>query len=187
MNQRDAINPASRQTQWRYALDALQTCISRKGTPKLARIEDMPEGLAKHMRHLPLPEFSETPYVSGPAVAERRVALVSTAGLSMRGEAPFGMGGADYRVIPGDAGPGDIVMSHISVNFDRTGYQRDWNVVLPLDRLREMASDGVIGSVADHHYSFMGATDPAEMESAAKDIAGHMAAEGVNAVLLLPV
>ena len=75
------------------------------------------KGLAKHMRHLPLPEFQETPYVSGPPVAERRVALVSTAGLSMRGEAPFGMGGADYRVIPGDAGPGDIVMSHISVNL----------------------------------------------------------------------
>lgn len=105
----------------------------------------------------------------------------------MRGEAPFGMGGADYRVIPGDAGPGDIVMSHISVNYDRTGFQRDWNVVFPLDRLREMAADGEIGSVADHHYSFMGATDPAEMKSAAKAIAGHMAAEGVDAVLLLPV
>lgn len=153
----------------------------------MARISDLPDSLAEHMRVLPLPTFEEAPFVSGPPAKQRRVALVSTAGLAMRGEAPFGMGGADYRVIPGDAKPGDIVMSHISVNYDRTGYQRDWNVVLPLDRLHEMAADGEIGSVADHHYSFMGATDPALMEPAAKDIARHMKADGVDAVLLLPV
>jgi D-proline reductase (dithiol) PrdB len=153
----------------------------------LVRIADMPDGLANHMRHLPLPTFDTMPYQDGVPVQERRVALVSTAGLSMRGESPFGMGGADYRVIPGDAKARDIIMSHISVNYDRTGYQRDWNVVLPLDRLHEMARDGDIGSVADHHYSFMGATDPALMAPAAQDIARHMAADGVDAVLLLPV
>jgi len=153
----------------------------------MARFSELPEGLARHLSKLPLQSFETTPFVTGRPRQERRVALISTAGLSMRGEAPFAMGGADYRVIPGDAGQGDIVMSHISVNYDRTGYQRDWNVVLPLDRLHEMAADGEIGSVADRHYSFMGATDPAEMQSAANDIAGVMAAEKVDAVLLLPV
>lgn len=153
----------------------------------MARLSDMPESLANHMRNLPLPAFEQTPKADGPPVAESRVALISTAGLSMRGEAPFAMGGADYRVIPGDAQANDIVMSHISVNYDRTGYQRDWNVVLPLDRLREMAADGAIGAVADNHYSFMGATDPALMEPAAREIARHMRAEGVDACLLLPV
>lgn len=153
----------------------------------MARISDLPEGLARHMHDLPLPTFETTPFADGPPVSDRRVALVSTAGLSMRGEAPFAMGGADYRVIPGDAGQEDIVMSHISVNYDRTGYHRDWNVVLPLDRLREMAADDDIGSVADNHYSFMGATDPEKMKPAAEAIAGHMAAEGVDAVVLLPV
>ena len=51
-------------------------------------------------------------------------------------------------------------MSHISVNFDRSGFQQDLNVVFPVERLREMAADGEIGSVAD---SFMGATDPEQM------------------------
>lgn len=153
----------------------------------MARLSDLPATLAQHMLDLPMPVFDGTPYAAGPPVAERRVALISTAGLSRRGEAPFGMGGADYRVIPADAKAGEIVMSHISVNYDRTGYQRDWNVVLPLDRLHEMADAGEIGSVAAHHYSFMGATDPALMEPAAKDIARHMAADGVDAVLLLPV
>ena len=139
------------------------------------------------MRDLPLPAFEETPYVAGKPVSGRRVALVSTAGLAMRGDAAFGMGGADYRVIPGDADPADVVMSHISVNYDRTGYQRDWNVVLPVERLHEMAAAGEIGSVADHHYSFMGATDPELMRPSADAIAEHMKAEGVDAVLLLPV
>lgn len=153
----------------------------------MARISDLPEGLARHMKALPLPTFDATPYAAGPPATARRVALISSAGLAMRGEAPFALGGADYRVIPGDAAQSDIVMSHISVNYDRTGYLRDWNVALPLDRLREMAAEGDIGSVADHHYSFMGATDPGEMESAARSIAGFMKADGVDAVVLLPV
>lgn len=153
----------------------------------MARTADMAEGLAKHILSLPLPTFDTTPQADGPPLVQRRVACISTAGLSMRGDAPFDMGAGDYRVIPGDAAAGDIVMSHISVNYDRTGYQRDWNVVLPLDRLHEMAADGEIGSVAAHHYSFMGATDPEDMRPAAEDIARHLAADKVDAVLLLPV
>ena len=50
-------------------------------------------------------------------------------------------------------------MSHISVNVDRSGFQQDFNVDFPVERLKEMAVDGEIGSVADFGYSFMGATD----------------------------
>ena len=35
-------------------------------------------------------------------------------------------------MIPGDIKAGDLVMTHISTNFDRTGFQRDWNIVFPL-------------------------------------------------------
>jgi D-proline reductase (dithiol) PrdB len=153
----------------------------------MARLSDMPEALRQHVETLPLPVFEDTPSANGPSLSERRVALISTAGLSMRGESPFGMGAADYRIIPGNAEADDIVMSHISVNYDRTGYQRDWNVVLPLERLREMAEDGTIGTVADHHYSFMGASDPETMKPGIDMIAKSMKQEKVNAVLLLPV
>ena len=52
-------------------------------------------------------------------------------------------------------------MSHISVNYDRSGFQEDINVVFPIDRLRELEADGTIGSISDFHYSFMGASrDP---------------------------
>jgi D-proline reductase (dithiol) PrdB len=78
-------------------------------------------------------------------------------------------------------------MTHISVNFDRTGFQDDVNVVFPVDRLREMAADSGIGSVAEFHYSFMGATDPEQLESSARALAGMMREDKVNAVLLSPV
>ncbi len=94
---------------------------------------------------------------------------------------------ADYRVIPGDIVANDLVMSHVSTNFDRTGFQQDWNVVFPLDRLHELAAQGAIGSAAAFHYSFMGATDPKHLEPAAHDLARLLAQDQVNAVCLVPV
>jgi D-proline reductase (dithiol) PrdB len=93
----------------------------------------------------------------------------------------------NYRLIPGGIPAGDLVMTHISTNFDRTGFQQDWNVVFPLDRLRELAQEGIIGSVADYHYSFMGAADPATMESSAKKLADPLKGDRVDAALLVPV
>jgi len=78
-------------------------------------------------------------------------------------------------------------MDHLSVSHDRTGFQADVNVVFPLQRLKELAEDGTIGSVADFHYSFMGATDPNAMEPQARKLVGLMKAEGVNTVVFAPV
>ncbi|MEO8442681.1 MAG: glycine/sarcosine/betaine reductase selenoprotein B family protein [Betaproteobacteria bacterium] len=155
----------------------------------MARLSDLPEWERHH--HLDkisaLPDYGVTPYVGGPPLNERRVAIVTTAGLHVRGDRAFEMGSADYRVIPGDAPPGDVVMSHISVNYDRSGFQEDINVVFPLDRLRELKAEGVIGSIADFHYSFMGASPGHTLESKARELAGLMKRDRVDAVLLTPV
>lgn len=153
----------------------------------MVRLTDMPPATRGHLEELECIPYDTAPWVAGPPLDERRVALVSTAGLQRRGDAPFAVGSNDYRVIPGDAPAGDIVMSHISTNYDRSGFQQDLNVVLPLDRLRELAADGVIGAVADYHYSFMGATAPQQMEAKAREMAGLMKADGVNAAVLIPV
>ena len=94
---------------------------------------------------------------------------------------------ADYRIIPSQCTASDLVMSHVSVNFDRTGFQQDWNVVFPLDRLRELAVDGTIGSLADFHYSFMGAADPKDLEPSARRLAPLLKQDRVDGVLLAPV
>jgi hypothetical protein len=70
-------------------------------------------------------------------------------------------------------------MSHTSVNFDRTGFQEDVNVVFPLDRLRELHKEGVVGAIARRHYSFMGASPIQALEPKARELAGLMRGEGV--------
>ena len=155
----------------------------------MARLSDLPEWERPH--HLDkikaLPDYGATPFAPGPKLARRRVAIVTTAGLHVRGDRPFEVGSPDYRVIPGDAAASDIVMSHISVNYDRTGFQEDINVVFPLDRLRELEADGTIGSVSDFHYSFMGASQGHTLEGKARELAGLLKRDGVDAVLLSPV
>jgi D-proline reductase (dithiol) PrdB len=153
----------------------------------VTRLTDLPPAQAKRLAELECPDFAARPFVSGPPLAQRRVAIVSSAGLVVRGETPFRGRDPDYRVIPGDTSPADLLISHISINFDRTGFQEDRNVVFPLERLSELAGDGVIGSVAQTHYSFMGATDPVEMEPHAREVAGRLKADRVDAVILSPV
>jgi D-proline reductase (dithiol) PrdB len=150
-------------------------------------LTDPPPTQAQRLAELECPDFATRPWVAGPALSRRRVAIVSSAGLVVRADNPFRGRDSDYRVIPGDTRPEDLLISHISINFDRTGFQEDWNVVFPLDRLCELAAERVIGSVAATHYSFMGATDPVEMEPNARELAGRLKADGVDAVILSPV
>ena len=146
------------------------------------RREDVPEGLANR----PNIPFDPTPGLDGLPVSQRRVALVSTAGLMHRGDQPFGIGASDYRVLDQQAEQ-EIVMSHISTNFDRSGFVQDVNVVLPLERLQEKAQQGEIGSVARYHYSFMGATAPENMQPAAELLAKNLRDDEVDGLILVPV
>ena len=153
----------------------------------MVRLEQYREDERRHLLDLPCPTYDHTPFVTAVSPGQARVALISTAGLHRRSDLPFGLGEAGYRVIPKDVEPADLVMSHVSTNFDRTGFQLDSNMVLPLNRLEELADQGVIDSVADFHYSFMGATDPTAMESEARKLAAILKGDRVNCVLLVPV
>jgi D-proline reductase (dithiol) PrdB len=51
----------------------------------------------------------------------------------------------------------------------------------------ELKSAGVIGSVGDFHYSFMGAVDPRLMQPAATRLADLLKRDRVDAILLIPV
>lgn len=153
----------------------------------MTRLTDLPPAQAQRLAELECPDFETRPWVTGPSLSQRRVAIVSSAGLVVRGEDPFRGRDPDYRAIPVTTAANDLLCSHISINFDRTGFQEDWNVVFPLDRLRELAVEGAIGSVAQTHYSFMGATDPVQMEPHARDLAGRLKQDRVDAVILSPV
>jgi len=153
----------------------------------MTRLSDLPPAQAKRLAEIECPDFTTRPFVSGPPLSDRRIAIVSSAGLFKRGAEPFRGRDVDYHVIPGDIAWQDLLTSHISINFDRTALQEDWNVVFPRDRLQELVAEGVIGSLADTHYSFMGASDPIAMEPYARELASRLKQEEVDSVLLTPV
>ena len=84
-----------------------------------------------------MPVFDATPFVKGKPLSERRVSILSTAALQKRDDKVFSRGEASYRIIPGDTAPEDIIMSHNSVNFDRSGFHPySYRSSFPRTRLR---------------------------------------------------
>lgn len=153
----------------------------------MVRLSDLPADVANNLLNLPLPEYESTPWTPAPDQKSARVALISTAGLHRRDDARFAGGASDYRLIPADVDPADLFMSHVSVNFDRSGFQQDVNVVFPLALLHELARRGEIASVATWHYSFMGATDPTRLAESGSQLGRLLRDDGVNCALLVPV
>ena len=74
--------------------------------------------------------------------------------------------------------------------YDHTDARKDPNIIFPLDRLRELVKEGIIGSLAQTHYSFMGHIDGRHIvtlvEKTAREIAGKLKADNVDLVLLTP-
>jgi D-proline reductase (dithiol) PrdB len=101
--------------------------------------------------HIPWTSF-EAP------MARRRIALVTTAGVHLKSDPPFNMtdpaGDPDFREIPYDVDLRDLTITHNY--YDHGDADRDVNIVLPLERVRELAAFGEIGSVNHRHFSFMG-------------------------------
>lgn len=126
-------------------------------------------------------------------IAACRIALVSTAGLVPPGARPFDPrvrgGDYSYRVIPRDTDVRELVDCHRSESYDHTGIARDRNLAFPLDRLRELAAEGVIGEVAPRHLSFMGSiTAPGRLvRDTAPEAAALLVGDGVDVALLVPV
>src|SRR2546423_13347198 len=88
-------------------------------------------------------------------LSESRVAIVTTAALRLADQDKYSGGDQSYRVLP--ATTDGLIMGQISPNFDRSGFIIDPNVVFPIDRLKEMAAEGTIASVASRHIAFLGA------------------------------
>jgi len=151
----------------------------------VTKISEMPAVARGFISNLELPVVGERAWTSPSPSAQRRVSVVTTAAISKRGDKPFSWLARDHRVF--HKTDRDLIMTHVAVEFDRTAWQQDLNVIVPLDRLEEMAQAGEIGSVADEHYSFMGAADPVTMEKSAREAAKRMKLEGVDTVFLIPI
>ena len=156
----------------------------------MVRLTDLHDAEAEHMRAraAAMQPVAAAPWITPKPLKESSVAIISTAGLHRRSDAPFVPGAVDYRLLPGDVDFADVVVSHISTNFDRSAFQQDPNIWFPLDRLREMAGDGEIGGVANWHYSFMGAQPNHEaLAQTGEEVGQLLFKDGVDVALMVPV
>ena len=158
--------------------------------PKLSVLSEIQR---KSMLMWPCVEHDDAPWTPmAKPLYDSKVALVTTAGLHVRGDKPFisahNGGDTSFRIIPRGAGAADILQSHTSIGFDHTGIYRDINVTFPIDRLQEMVEQGKIGSLSDNYYSFMGALRDVTgiIEESGPEVARRLKAEGVEVVLLTP-
>ena len=124
---------------------------------------------------------------------QSRLALVSTAAFVLPGQKPFDAsirgGDFSFREIPGDTDLEQLIESHRSESFDHTGIHQDPNLAFPLDRARELAERGRIGSLNRRHLSFMGSiTAPGRlMQQPAPEAARLFVEDAVDVALLVPV
>ena len=104
-----------------------------------------------------MPTLGDLPWVvNEKPLFEKKVAIITTAGLNFREDHNFDFVDSSYRVLLRDLAALDILMTHASVNYDRSGFQENINVVSPIDRFKELESEGVFGRLADVNYSFRG-------------------------------
>ncbi|WP_445183020.1 glycine/sarcosine/betaine reductase selenoprotein B family protein [Pseudonocardia sp. Cha107L01] len=154
----------------------------------MPRLDGLPPKMQAVLRAQPVAEYDSSPDAGPVTLASARVALVTSAGLHGRGDEPFVREDPGFRVIPSEVSAQDIVQSHTSIGFDRTAMQRDINVVFPIDRLRELEAEGVIGERAPRFLSFMGAQHDPEpaLASSAAGAAEELLRDRVDVVLLTP-
>jgi len=155
----------------------------------MVRLSDLPDYESRHLLSKQMPPIGPPVWIRiKKPLREMRVALITTAGLHFRGDDAFHFTDASYRPIPGEVDAKDLVMSHSSANFDKSGFAEDVNLVFPIDRLKELAANSSVGSIADVHYSFMGAgLEPHDWEASANQVAGLLKKDQVDAVFLTPV
>lgn len=120
------------------------------------------------------------------------IAVVTTAGLHLKSQPAFNMedpeGDPSFRAFPVDADRSDLTITH--KYYDHTAADRDLNVILPIDRLRELRDEGFIGGIAPTCYSFMGHIDGPHlqtlMDESAPEVAEGLVRDGADAVFLTP-
>jgi len=87
-------------------------------------------------------------------VRECRLALISSGGIMYRDQPRWHREDASWRRIPKSARREELSIWHFG--YQTRDAQEDTNCVFPLERLRELEADGVVGELCDPAFSFMG-------------------------------
>jgi len=169
--------------------------LSRLRNQLLARLATRFPALAKKFTDSYKPRASEggIPWTP-PSVPlhQAKLALITTAGIHHRHQTPFDMvdsdGDPSYRELDTATLFDDFVITHDYYNHSDA--DKDPNIILPLDRLKELVDEDILGSIAATHYSFMGHIDGPHIDTlinrTAVEIAQKLRADNVDIALLTP-
>lgn len=116
---------------------------------------------------------------------EMRVALATAAGVHFIEDKRFNLAGdTSYREISDEMDSSDLMVSH--GGYDNADVNKDINAMFPIDRLHELAEQGIIKEVAPVHYGFMGGGGDQEVfhEKTGPEIAQKLVDEEVDAVVM---
>lgn len=141
----------------------------------------------------PFPRPTTTPWTPfTKPLSECRVALLSTAGVYLkesqeRFDAENIEGDWTFREVPTSITPQDWEIAH--THYDHTSAEADLNAVVPLERLRELERDGVIGELLSPFFSVSGyCTRPDKIaEGAGPQIAERVRSLGADLLLNVAV
>jgi D-proline reductase (dithiol) PrdB len=117
-----------------------------------------------------------------------RLGLIASGGIYVTGQVAFHYkDDTSFRIIPTDVHTADLRATHFA--YDLTDARQDPNVVFPLDTLRRLVGEGVIGALAPRAYTFMGGIYSARRvrEELAPQLTERLLADQVDIVLLVPV
>lgn len=123
-------------------------------------------------------------------LSESKVAFVSSAGVQPKGTMPFDVvhpvGDYTYRRVPSNSKPEDLEIHQLK--YPTVGANEDLNVIFPIERLQELADEGVIGGLTENFFTFIGYNmDPDRLEKTlAEDIANAVVRDGADLALLCP-
>jgi len=140
-----------------------------------------PGSMIKKDDHVPL---------AGPhrCLRDSRVSLISSCGVHLKSDSrmdvchPFGDFG--FRRVPSKSRHDDLIIHQLKYPHDDADL--DINVIFPIERLQELASEGAIGGLTENFFSFIGYNmDPDRFErTVAADIA-HAVCEEEHADIAL--
>ena len=122
-----------------------------------------------------------------------RLGLISSAAFVTADQDPFDnfirIGDSGIREISCDVDVAILHETHRSNAFDHTGIRLDPNLAFPIDRLREMAEAGFVGSLNHRYFSIMGSvTAPAQLiQNTIPQVVPKMVKDQVDMALLIPV
>lgn len=146
----------------------------------------------KYLEKYPFMIYEHVPWVpfSGKA-ADKKFALITTGGIYLRSrQIPFETesihGDPSFREIPKTVRPEELAIAH--GHYDQSLAEKDLNCVFPIDRFIELEKEGIIGGLAEVHYSFTYVNDIIPlMEKSIPEVIRRIRAEAVSALFLVPV